>query len=596
LAFKAAFLNVTLTVGFGRCNERVKYFTLFLFFITAWLTFPSQTQAATVENWVIKGSQNELWTQAIDEVTGYSQHYFTESFFVADPVSFIVPENFVFRFKLTPIQGVDHNFVWNFQDTENYYQAHFNGGAVWVSRFIDGEEMLSVGKNFITSLGQTYEIQLKQVGNRLTLVIDDQAIVAFDDLTHNEQSEGLVGFKLSPGAVIPVETKYEHIMAYDAAVTLLPVSLLQQNDEQWGEIEYDTASQWSDWEAPTISRWGCALTSLTMIMRYHGLTTMPDGQPVDPATVNQWLLDEEDGYVGQGLVNWFAATRLIRQISERYSVPGSQLPKLEFSYQGLPWLEVGKNELLTGRPLIAQVPGHFTVVNGYDEHNNEFLISDPLYSYQYLSQHPATLSLRLFRPSQTDLSALVAVHRPEVVVEILNESGVVVSQTWREEIVDSVSGESTEVWQFTVVNQPAAGRYQVNVVGAKEEGDVLIFTYDQLANVETYLPLKSEYINFEILSFYLAFNKETGGEIQPLDLTEPAVFSWGNFLARLNQLKNDQLINQSIYERLNALANLAAQADETTWPRYKHYLINLLEFYSTEMAGKTRNDLKEILK
>lgn len=539
--------------------------------------------------WQIQGSPNELWTITDSEVTGFSQLHFTQSFLVTDPAKQPALTDFYFAFRLTPLQGVDHNFVWNFQDPNNYYQVHFNGGALWLSRFRFGQEALSVARNFSMSVGHNYAIELTQLGSQIRLLINGVEVVNFADGTNNVDSSGAVGFKLSPGAVVPVETYFSEIALTDLSVKQLPVPLFKQTDAAWQTLTYDTANLWS--ANPTIGRWGCVLASVAMILQYHQLVIMPDGRPATPATINSWLINQPDGYVGQGLVNWFAIQRLAREISDSFASRGQDRPKLEFAYQGPSnWQAVAKAAIATNQPPIAQVPGHFTVISGVDTHADDFFINDPLYDYERLSQHQPVQSLRLFRPSHTDLSAIVLVHRPSVSVAILNELGDNITQTWQEEITDLIDGESTGVWQFTVVSKPLDGQYTINVAGAQEEGDVIVFTYDQLANVQTYQLLKSQYINFDIFTFSIDFTKATGGEFQL-----PYIFSWHTFLQQLSKLRDNQLISQPIYARLNSLANLAAAADEATWQRYKYYLTNLIEFYQAEIDSEVRNSLLALL-
>lgn len=562
-------------------------FAWVIIFLTGWLGIPNQVRAFAPGMWQILGSQNELWTTDGGQVTGYSQHHFITSYFVTNPENQSVPSDFHFRFDFTPLQGVDHNFVWDFLDEANYYQAHFNGGAVWISRFIGGQEMLSVAKNFSIAAGQTYHIDLSQIGNRIVLTINGTEVSAFTDLTHNANSRGSVGFKLSPGAIAPVESRFENILIDDPLVTRLPIERLSQFDDRWLDREYDTAHTWSN--MPTIGRWGCTLTSLTMILRSYGLTTMVDGRVVDPNTVNEWLNNQPDGYVGQGLVNWFAAMRLVREISDRYSVPGNELPKLEFSYAGLSnWQTMAQGEIAAGRPLIAEVPGHFPVVNGFDARSQDFLITDPLYEdYQFLSQHPPVKSLRLFRPSHTDLSALVVIHKPIVTVTIKNASGEVVSQTWEESIIP-FGGGGTEPRRFTAVFKPATGAYRIEVTGAEQDGDLQVFSYDQTANLQLLTPSQTDVANFASFTLPIVFAKETGGQVG-------SAFSWDAFMQRLVELHDQNQLTQAQFDRLNVLAQFAQTADETTWSRYKNYLRKILDVFGNETDTQVKTELLLLL-
>ena len=550
------------------------------------LAMPALIFAWQAEDWQVVGNPDQQWTVEDGLVTGLASQKGKTSWLVLREDIYSVPDNFVFQFEFTPLQGVDHNLIWNFLDDKNYYQAHFNGGAIWVSRFINGQEMLSVAKNFPTVLGQSYAVGIKQENNQVTIVIDNRPIIDFADWTHDEQSRGQVGFKLAPGSVIPVESQFSQINVNDPNVTILPVELIKQTDPVWGSLVYDTADQWS--AQPTISRWGCALTSLTMIMRYYGLDTMPDGQAVTPAATNTWLLAQPDGYVGQGLVNWWAATRLIRQISDQYSTADRPLPKLEFAYQALDWPARLIAELISGRPAIVQVPGHFVVTHGFNQTSDVFFIRDPFYDFTQLGQYESVLSLRLFTPSQTDLSAIVVVHRPSIKVEIQNEFGENLAQTWSEQLSDYSLEEQTASWQFTMFNQPVDGEYKLLIEGAQTDSDLQILVYNQIAEVQDLTPLKNEQLNFADLKIPLKFTKLNGGEL--IDQ-----FDWEAFLTGLANLYQTQLINQQTFVRLQTLAQLAQPVDRTTWPRYQTYLKNILELAKNPQNLEKINALQAIL-
>jgi len=53
----------------------------------------------------------------------------------------------------------------------------------------------------------------------------------------------------------------------------------------------------------SIAQCGCAITSLSMIGKYHGITTGFDGSSVNPLNMNAWLL-ENKGYSPDGSVLW----------------------------------------------------------------------------------------------------------------------------------------------------------------------------------------------------------------------------------------------------------------------------------------------------
>jgi hypothetical protein len=69
--------------------------------------------------------------------------------------------------------------------------------------------------------------------------------------------------------------------------------LFKQNDPLWANAIYDHASDWSS--EPTMSRWGCALSSVAMLLKAYGYHNLPNGEVLSPLSLNQWLMEETDG-------------------------------------------------------------------------------------------------------------------------------------------------------------------------------------------------------------------------------------------------------------------------------------------------------------
>lgn len=70
----------------------------------------------------------------------------------------------------------------------------------------------------------------------------------------------------------------------------LNVTDLKQYTGGWENDIYDTISG-------TIKQFGCALTSASMVLKYHGFSN------TNPKILNNWLISQLDGYLTNGLVN-----------------------------------------------------------------------------------------------------------------------------------------------------------------------------------------------------------------------------------------------------------------------------------------------------
>jgi len=150
-------------------------------------------------------------------------------------------------------------------------------------------------------------------------------------------------------------------------LSVLNVPYFSQKDPNWANLEYDSAKQWS--REPTIGRWGCALTSVTGILHYHGFTKFADNSAITPGTLNTWLKAQPDGYVGNGLLNWNAVVRLTQELAKRFQKTSLVYSKGDFLKS------FGRQEIYAKRPFILEVPGHFVNVIGV--RGSELIANDP---------------------------------------------------------------------------------------------------------------------------------------------------------------------------------------------------------------------------
>lgn len=192
---------------------------------------------------------------------------------------------------------------------------------------------------------------------------------------------------------------YIYIKPLQAEEPGLPVPYFSQRDPAWGNHEYDFASQWST-DGVGIKNWGCALTSACMVMKYHGINKLPDGNELNPDTVNSWLISQPDGYVNGGLLNWIALTRLAELINQVHGSTKLELVRRAYAPSRI------KQDLAANLPSILHIIGHFIVVRG--EQENNFLIHDPYYeNKKTYAFNEGTFTVNTFKPSNTNLSAIL---------------------------------------------------------------------------------------------------------------------------------------------------------------------------------------------
>ena len=66
---------------------------------------------------------------------------------------------------------------------------------------------------------------------------------------------------------------------------------------------YDPDCSKDNPSSATIAKCGCAITSVTMLANYYGISEGIDGNAISPININSWL-KANNGYVGDNLVSW----------------------------------------------------------------------------------------------------------------------------------------------------------------------------------------------------------------------------------------------------------------------------------------------------
>src|SRR6185437_6762886 len=164
---------------------------------------------------------------------------------------------------------------------------------------------------------------------------------------------------------------------------------------------------------------------------------------LNPGSLNTWLNNQPDGYVGTGWVNWLALSRLskltatINNITsfdalEYHRTPGTNITQLT-------------SDLNNNIPDILEEPGHFIVGKGIN--GNTFDINDPYYNLDNLDNtkyHNSFLSLGRYVPALTDLSYIMLTSDPDVTLTVKDSHGNIVGSSFiQSSIIDPVNDIST---------------------------------------------------------------------------------------------------------------------------------------------------------
>ncbi|MCL5113740.1 MAG: C39 family peptidase [Patescibacteria group bacterium] len=265
----------------------------------------------------------------------------------------------------------------------------------------------------------------------------------------------------------------------------LSVPLLKQTSSQWGSQIYDSANLWSP-SNPTINSWGCALTSAAMVFRYYGLNKLPDETSLDPGTLNTWLKNQNDGYIGNGLVNWLALARLSKLAKSTNGI--SLFDALEYTRIATSDDTVLTADINNKIPDILEEPGHFIVAKGIN--GQTFNINDPFYDRTTLNDGYLNtfLSLGKYSPSNTDLSYIMLVTDPNINISLkdlnnnLQGEQFIQSPLVNDTDASQKSGPPIKIFYF---KKPINGTYQVILTSANTQAyDIKTYLYDKDGQVK----------------------------------------------------------------------------------------------------------------
>ena len=169
--------------------------------------------------------------------------------------------------------------------------------------------------------------------------------------------------------------------AIASADSAIDIAVIGQQDTTWAGAALGTSP------TETVASAGCAITSVTMMLRYYGTTT-------DPGAFNAWLT-ANGGYAYDDQLIWDAVTR--------YSAG-----RVAFSGWLGPDLNAIQTELDAGRPVVAEVSlggnQHFVLLTGYTTEgglqiNDPWFADSVRFSDRYGDPAAGIVSIRTFMPA-----------------------------------------------------------------------------------------------------------------------------------------------------------------------------------------------------
>lgn len=564
--------------------------------------FSDDFSAPTLTKWQIGRSSSGMW-QVVDGVL-------RGKVLSASSISELLPKpaywhddwgNYRFSLDLKSVSGADRNLSWNYQDPRNWYEAHFVGNTVELYRLRAGQTGYVSSHQFFLTPGVWHRVVVEVHGQAMKLWVDGWLVADVIDW-YTDGRQGSVALKVGTGAIAPTEVwfdnvKVELLTATDHQLSLAPI---KQSDLTWGGEIYDRATSWST--DPTIKRWGCALTSLVMVLRYYGFTTLPSGEIIDPSSLNQWLLAQPDGYVADGWVNWLAAERLTRQIVatqatglslrfSRWSPESEQVSEI--------WQKI-QTELHIGRPVIVAIPNHFMVARGVVGDLEDIVVNDPWYEVTTLGQHELAdrqaVSLRLIEPygfeqsnaTEGWLIETLGVEKPQLTDAI----GELIAD-WQEWVGPDRGGDvgdgeaSSSQWKVWWMPKLPAGQYQLSIDGVtSDEAKVrwLVYSADGTVHTKEWTSLSPDF-NITVLV-------QADGSTVFVDAVEVSM-TWVELVAWWDDLQQSGAITDIVgWLRLKQLLQIvAAQVTSQSEMRYRQLIVQSAAYYETWNADPVMSEL-----
>ena len=323
--------------------------------------------------------------------------------------------------------------------------------------------------------------------------------------------------------------------------TVLGVPNIKQFSTPWGSQTYDTANLWSSY--PYIARWGCALTSANMILRYYN-------HNVWPGALNTWLKNQTDGYLGNGLLNWLAITRFSKQNTQKIN-PSTNLPKLEYKRYAYQDNKV-RNEINNDKPSVIKVPGHFVTAIGFNP--TDIIVNDPTASGRWLSgviaDKGAPLNLDTFTPSYTDLSYLMVTVSADANPQFTDENGNLLpfEKFVDDPLTDELSPTTTSggILYTYLWPKPNVRSLVIKAPGLDTPYTLTVYQYDKDGNVkkETFIISQTTWILIGYQGNYPS-------------VTNP---NFATLISAINKAYADHQISRGVHQSLLSIAQSAQKS------------------------------------
>lgn len=326
-------------------------------------------------------------------------------------------------------------------------EVYVNG--VMVLQSIDG--VVGVSQGYFAS-------QFKKGPNTIALVVRDS-------------------YGVCQSAAVYIETKLPYAEKYE-----LDIPHMKQSTLTWAPLQYAGGLQDKMLCGIAIGNCGCVITSLAMMLSFHGVLKGPDGLNTTPDVLNEYFsrnqeCDENgcvsDGYV-YGDVIWGALHQYTKKANERFNSP-----KVMFVGGGAYNRELTAADIKSDKPVILKAPekSHWFVASGIN--GATFSIKDPLFEWSTLDNPDyknTAAEMRRFTKVHSDFSALeIFAKAPEHILATAPDGKRVGYDPTTKATLYEIPGavyledDNSTIVRHIVIPLPKKGAYEVRIVSPDQE-------------------------------------------------------------------------------------------------------------------------------
>jgi len=404
--------------------------------------------------------------------------------------------NYSLEVSIKGLGGVDRHIIFRYDPSRGwgkegywfkYWDANYGfPNHIWLGKGsagpIVGPRSLD---SFKSRVGEKHRFKIEVIENHIKIseINQDGSRTLLIDHTDNNEPllSGRIGFVVQAAGFTHsnfdgwTKTAYDDLVVKKIAQFPFEIQVpdIKQYSALWGNNVYNRADHWATTE-PTIERWGCVLTSAVMVLQYFGHNVWPD-------SLNNWLTEQPDGYIRNGLLNWLAVSRYTREKADKDS-PTLLFRRYEANDNKL------EEKLIDRHPPILELSGHFVVAKG--KQNSDFLINDPasetnsLLSDVEAERAGDYSAINSYVPTSTNLSAILLVSDGDTKISLFDPSGNLIEEATsyiQESLVDDRDKTSTsgEDLQILLLQEPQEEVYLVKAEGGDGPFQLEAYLYNE---------------------------------------------------------------------------------------------------------------------